>query len=62
MTREEAARTCEWEEEAGAEYWNTECGGSFSFFDAGPAENGFKFCPYCGGALTAKEQDNEMDK
>lgn len=29
-------------------YYSPSCGGGdFSFNDAGPIENGFKFCPYC---------------
>jgi hypothetical protein len=34
------------------ETFNTSCGHSFVFNDGGPTENGFEYCPYCGGALT----------
>ena len=34
--------------------WNaysTGCGQMFVFNDEGPAQNGFKFCPYCGAEI-----------
>ena len=31
--------------------WSTGCGNAFVFIDGGPAENGFRYCCYCGGAL-----------
>ena len=53
--------TCAWDEDPddGA-YW-TACNQGFSFEGAGPEENGFKFCPYCGLALkvTAWVDDEE---
>ena len=44
--------TCEWTEDEDG-YWDTGCGELFQFNDDGPAENRFKFCPYCGGELKA---------
>lgn len=33
--------------------WDTSCGATFEFNDAGPAENGANFCHHCGGVLLA---------
>ncbi len=32
--------------------WASGCGRRFVFIDATPSENGFRFCPFCGGGLT----------
>ena len=40
--------TCEWTD-GDDEPCHTECGHDFEFNEDGPEENGFKFCPYCGG-------------
>jgi len=34
--------------------WDTTCGQSFTFIDGGPAENGIKFCCYCGHPVESK--------
>ena len=34
--------------------WYTECGEAFVFTEDGPKENGFQFCPYCGGKIVIK--------
>jgi rRNA maturation endonuclease Nob1 len=34
-------------------------GNTYEFYNGGPAENGFKFCPYCGKQV--KEQYKETD-
>ncbi len=41
---------CGWlEKEDGEEgYWDTSCGNSHLFFGGTPADNQYKFCPYCG--------------
>ena len=47
--------TCTWtEDEDGA--FETGCGDMFDFTNDGPSENGFKFCPYCGGELATIQQ------
>lgn len=38
---------CLWAEDEGGVY-TTACDHAFEFIDAGPRENGFGFCPYCG--------------
>ena len=42
---------CTWEYCEFEESWNTSCGKSFMVLDGGPAENGMKYCPFCGGKL-----------
>jgi hypothetical protein len=42
-------KTCFWFDTG--EFWATDCGGAFNFSEAGPEENGFQFCPYCGKSL-----------
>lgn len=43
---------CEWEETNNGEVWVSECGESFFFDTYGPIENGFRYCPFCGDAIT----------
>jgi hypothetical protein len=38
---------CKWHID-GESFFVTECGHAFEFNEAGPVENGFRFCPYCG--------------
>jgi len=43
---------CSWEpanDEDG--WWLIACEGRFIYDDGGPVENGYKFCPYCGGEI-----------
>lgn len=51
------AKACTWEhsDDPDMSWWETSCGEAWTFIDGGPAENGMKFCPYCGGALRIKE-------
>ena len=42
------AEFCQW---AFNDCWNTDCGNAFFFDTAGPRENNFAFCPYCGKRL-----------
>ena len=47
---------CEWhEDERGL--WHTQCGNVFEFYDGGPKENNFRFCPYCGRRLIVRAAD-----
>ena len=49
---------CEWfEDDPDYGVWQTACGNAFCFEADGPAENEFKFCPYCGGTLTEFQKD-----
>lgn len=52
-------KTCEWKQDGGeGNDYATDCQNMFTFIDDGPAQNGFEFCPYCGGRLTIQ---NEAD-
>jgi len=44
--------TCIWKYEDNDDYWKTACGNAFQLLEGTPAENGMRFCPYCGGGLT----------
>ena len=45
-----AVEKCEWTW-GSSEYYETGCDKAFLFFDGGPSENNFEFCPYCGREL-----------
>ena len=50
LNRTEAEQeTCQWREDDDA-YW-TECGHGFNCMTDGIEDNGFRFCPYCGGRI-----------
>lgn len=46
----EQCRACDWRVDDDG-VWFTGCGHAWQFEDGGPAENGTKWCPYCGGRL-----------
>lgn len=48
---------CIWEYDEFSGTWVTECGEMFTFNDAGPKENGFSYCPYCGLSLYSEEEE-----
>lgn len=50
-------KDCEWKPD-GDDTWNTGCKKIFTFSDGDCADNGFEFCPFCGGAITIQ---NETD-
>jgi len=62
---------CVWREDEDGSWWS-DCDNGFIFNDAGPHENKFEFCPYCGKEITvnlfcdnvqsepAKPQDTEI--
>lgn len=61
MTR----HVCIWTEDPVSFSWESECGGLFYTIDGTPAENGMRFCPYCGGrleAVAATDDDGEDDE
>jgi hypothetical protein len=43
-------KPCEWTEDADA-VWNTGCGNASVLEEGSPADNDYKFCCYCGGAI-----------
>ena len=46
--------TCTWVEDDETGNYATTCGHVFAINDGGPADNGMKFCCYCGGGITAQ--------
>ena len=46
---------CEWTPRA-EDIWDTECRKFFTFSDGTLAENGFEFCPFCGGAIIIQNE------
>ena len=49
--RPDRPHRCDWSNDEDHGKWDTSCGQAFYFIDDGPTENGFRFCPYCGGTL-----------
>lgn len=43
-------KNCDWEPDS-EDSWSTACRKIFTFSDGGIAENGFEFCPFCGGRI-----------
>ncbi len=59
--KHELARVCKWTpmfEDSYGDY-DTSCSSAFTFMDAGVKENGFKFCPYCGGVIEEIKEAEE---
>jgi len=45
-------RTCAWYDPGDSDgMFETQCGNAFNFNDGGPKDNGFIYCPYCGGKI-----------
>ena len=49
----QTVRSCEWriDDYGGDSQHETQCGHAFEFTDGLADDNGFRFCPYCGGTL-----------
>lgn len=48
-------KNCEWTQVC-EDYFDTGCSKNFEFSDGGVADNGFEFCPFCGGAITIQNE------
>lgn len=59
--REALVADCDWDEDEDAVY-DTNCGHRFVFIDGNFAENGFIFCPYCGGRITHHIHETGTDE
>jgi len=46
-------KRCEWVSDENGP-WSTGCNNAFEFTVGGPNENSFKFCPYCGRAISVR--------
>lgn len=49
------SNVCEWHKVADCDYYDTGCGHAFEFIDAGPKENHFEFCSYCGRKIEVND-------
>lgn len=49
------ADKCGWMLEFDGEYHMSSCEQNFIFYEDGPIENGFKFCPFCGKEIVIDE-------
>lgn len=49
---EQAEKVCRWQYDHYDDSWATGCGNRHTFLAAGPRENNYTFCPYCGGRIT----------
>ena len=47
---------CVWTEDNWTGDYDTQCGQRQCFFDGGPVENKYAFCPYCGNKITPNDQ------
>jgi hypothetical protein len=56
---EKMAEKCNWNESAGGEYWQTDCGKQVVITDGTPAENGMRYCYHCGKQLDGKRYEEE---
>lgn len=52
---------CLWEEDEDG-VWDTSCENRHEFFNDGPRENKYRFCPYCGNTIQITYQDNSLDQ
>lgn len=47
---------CLWQEDEDGN-WHTSCHQMHTFFDGGPLDNEYQFCPYCGLPLKEFKED-----
>lgn len=52
---------CLWTDDRDDGGWFTSCGNAFEFTDGTPADNGMKFCCYCGRPLEEKRYEDISD-
>lgn len=52
----DAERKCEWVYNDTDAYYATGCGNAHTFIDGEICDNSYKHCPYCGGAIVAREE------
>lgn len=68
--KSDPAKTCAWTlapNTVDDDYWATDCGLRYLFFEGGPKANKFAFCPFCGLPLVEvvpppePEEDDDGD-
>ena len=58
---ESEATPCAWTEDDEGN-WETACDNLHVFFDGGPVENGYKWCPYCGREIGGGDRGDERNE
>ena len=58
---ESDATPCTWTEDDEGN-WATACDNLHVFFEGGPSENGYKWCPYCGRAVASERGDERNER
>ena len=58
LGREKAPAKCVWKADEDGN-WHTECGNLFILNDGTPADNGMKYCCYCGKPLKQNVYEEE---
>lgn len=56
-----AGAHCDWDEDEDGTH-HTRCNNAFVFIDGSFAENGFNFCPFCGGPITCHIHETGTDE
>ena len=51
---------CRWKQDSDGN-WETDCDNLFTFFDGGPTNNGFRYCPYCSKQINEIGRESELD-
>jgi len=55
-----ATKSCAWTEDADGN-WITGCQEIHVFISGTPQENGYVYCPYCGGGVQIRMTGDEVD-
>lgn len=53
---------CIWTYSDDEDCWGSTCAHKFVFFDEGPDENGFAFCPFCGRPIDIIKNEYEGEE
>lgn len=57
LVKDAERKECFWTSDGDDSPWEGSCGVAWIFIDGGPIENEVKYCPNCGGKLTAQTYD-----
>lgn len=57
----EGIETCTWSQDWQGN-WETSCDNMYEFTTDGVEENGFHWCPFCGGQLITIAYDDEVEE
>lgn len=51
---------CKWTYDDEHDKWNTECDKAFCFFEGGPVDQCFVWCPFCGFVIIPEREDTDI--